>query len=153
MTDTPKTAAEIAAELRAGLEGVTLGPWGTKTFKPCGIGMSTMSDKAVQGLAHAVTIGRMDVTITHTEQKIADVSWEKIPYNECGETGLVRSKALKEYELDETVHPDAAHIARCSPENIKTLLDERVKDKAEIERLEKEIKGWVARAKICADCE
>jgi hypothetical protein len=70
------------------------------------------------GLFHAVTIGRHQYTVGHTDEITGDVKSEPLP------NGYVRETLVNRRPPQREPHPDAAFIAACDPQTIIALLDE-----------------------------
>lgn len=103
----------LVAELRAGLAGVTLGPWyqtGAPWFRS----------------GDGVLAGSPDGNIAYI---IAD----------CDNFTCPRDEYEGPFRLGDPER-DAAHIARCSPENIAALLDALESERSRADRLKKALK-------------
>lgn len=114
----------IIAELREGLEGVTPGPWSNNgKFEPRGMGPS-----------HVVDFGhppKAPFMIIHDSKMF-------------GKSGVCHSD-------DQSSVKTASHIARCSPENIRLLLDELSRLRGREEEYRKALEEVVSVSKSGAD--
>jgi hypothetical protein len=100
-----------AKELLDGMEGVTPGPWQTSVSRSS-VGLEK------SGYAHSVSIGTHVVHIAFTRHQ----NYDHIHKEPIGD-GYYRYTGIGPREPDLTLHPDAAHIARCSPENLRPILE------------------------------
>jgi hypothetical protein len=119
---------KLTAELRAGLDGVTPGAW------------QVIDQRHPWRLEPCPEWGRPDeATGEHIERQIATTwhhpqshaPWQVV----CSAIGVGLDKPVSFVHIEEA---DAAHIARCSPDNILALLDAFDTLRDEKEKLEKE---------------
>jgi len=113
MTDLPK----IEAELRAGLDGVTPGPYVARETTINGVGYGNWT---VEG------IDPDPEDIRHPERLVPI-------------TGSGGALSFTTRIIDTQIHDDneanSKHFARCSPEVIRAILDDKDAMRAEIDRL------------------
>ena len=122
---------KLAAEMLAGLKGVTPGPWSHCSAKRC-------TCTGILGKDHPVA----EIVKGEWGDEFPSLRFKEGGKGQLGETSVEAYMEKIVYgEISiEMAMANRAHIARCSPDNIRALLEERSTDKATISALEAENK-------------
>jgi len=122
---------KLAAEMLAGLKGVTPGPWSHCSAKRC-------TCTGIHGKDHPVA----EIVKGEWGDEFPSLRFKEGGKGQLGETSVEAYMEKIVYgEISiEMAMANRAHIARCSPDNIRALLEERSTDKATISALEAENK-------------